>query len=68
METRLFEMTYELIATALSQLPSVFTAFSALPLMAQEIVMIFILAFGTGIIVSLVLGAIKFAHWWADRH
>lgn len=68
METRIFEMLYEIIATALSQLPSVFEAFYTLPLAAQEILLCVIMALSVTIIVNIVLGIIKFLTWWAEKH
>ncbi len=68
METRLFEMLYEMIATALSQLPAVFEAYASLPLAAQEILLVIVMALSITIIVNIVLGIMKFCSWWADKH
>ena len=67
-ETRLFELLYELLATALSQLPAVLNAYIALPLAAQEITLVTVMALSISIIVAIVLAVWKFVEWWASKH
>ena len=68
METRTFEMLYTLLETSLSQLPAVFAAFSQMPLMAQELIAVVVLAASIGIIVAIVEGVRRFWAWWQERH
>lgn len=67
-ETRIFEMIYNLLSTAFSQLGIVTDALAELPLWAQELTMSAAMIFLVGIITAIVLLAIKFGKWWLAHH
>ena len=63
-----FELLYELITSIFSQFPAVLEAFSALPLVVQQIVLTVGIILAVDILIAIGQGVKTLCKLWADNH